>query len=43
MGSDWPHAEGLAEPADFADRVTALGEEGRRKFLRDNALAMVTA
>jgi predicted TIM-barrel fold metal-dependent hydrolase len=41
MGSDWPHAEGLAEPADFYDRMTGLGDENRRKFLRDNALSVL--
>ena len=43
MGSDWPHAEGLAEPADYVDKVAGLGPEGQRKFLRDNALSLVTA
>jgi predicted TIM-barrel fold metal-dependent hydrolase len=43
MGSDWPHAEGLREPADFYLRVEALGDETRKKFLRDNALALLTA
>jgi predicted TIM-barrel fold metal-dependent hydrolase len=41
MGSDWPHAEGLREPADFYARVAALGEENRRKFLRDNGLELL--
>jgi len=41
MGSDWPHAEGLAEPADYYTQVSALGDENRRKFLRDNALAVL--
>jgi predicted TIM-barrel fold metal-dependent hydrolase len=36
MGSDWPHAEGLREPADFYAKVEGLGEENRRLFLRDN-------
>jgi predicted TIM-barrel fold metal-dependent hydrolase len=36
MGSDWPHAEGLKEPADFYVRVEGLGEDARRKFLREN-------
>lgn len=43
MGSDWPHAEGLREPADFYLRVEGLGDETRKKFLRDNALALLTA
>ncbi|MGW3967664.1 amidohydrolase family protein [Amycolatopsis sp. NPDC005003] len=41
MGSDWPHAEGLAEPADFYDRLSGLGDENRKKFLRDNALSVL--
>ena len=41
MGSDWPHAEGLREPADFYLRTEGLGEETRRKFLRDNGLALL--
>jgi predicted TIM-barrel fold metal-dependent hydrolase len=41
MGSDWPHAEGLAEPAGFYDRMSGLGDENRRKFLRDNALSVL--
>lgn len=41
MGSDWPHAEGLAEPADLFDRSAGLGDENRRKFLRDNALSLL--
>lgn len=41
MGSDWPHAEGLAEPADYYEQVSALGDDNRRKFLRDNALAVL--
>jgi predicted TIM-barrel fold metal-dependent hydrolase len=36
MGSDWPHAEGLREPADFYAKVEGLGEDNRRKFLREN-------
>ena len=36
MGSDWPHAEGLKEPADFYTKVEGLGEDARRKFLREN-------
>ena len=37
MGSDFPHAEGLAEPADFANLVSSLTPEEQRKILRDNA------
>ena len=43
MGSDWPHAEGLREPADFYTRVEGLGEDKRRQFLRDNSLELLGA
>ena len=42
MGSDWPHAEGLREPADFFHRVEKLGDENRRLFLRENGLKLLT-
>ncbi|WP_174183555.1 amidohydrolase family protein [Nocardia barduliensis] len=38
MGSDWPHAEGLREPADFYARVEGLGDENRKRFIRDNGM-----
>ncbi len=41
MGSDWPHAEGLREPADFFERSAGLGEAKRKQFLRDNGLKLV--
>jgi predicted TIM-barrel fold metal-dependent hydrolase len=37
MGSDFPHAEGLAEPADFAGLLAGLSEPQQRQILRDNA------
>ena len=40
MGSDWPHAEGLREPADFFARVEGLGDDERRHFLRDNGMTL---
>jgi predicted TIM-barrel fold metal-dependent hydrolase len=40
MGSDWPHAEGLREPADFFARVEGLGDDKRRHFLRDNGMTL---
>jgi predicted TIM-barrel fold metal-dependent hydrolase len=36
FGSDYPHPEGLAEPADFADLVAPLGEDAVRRIMRDN-------
>ncbi|MBA2280435.1 MAG: amidohydrolase [Actinomycetota bacterium] len=43
FGSDWPHAEGLAEPTSYADDLSAAGfdEAEVRAIMRDNALALV--
>lgn len=41
FGSDYPHSEGLAEPADFAKRVESAGAEVTRKIMRDNAAALL--
>jgi predicted TIM-barrel fold metal-dependent hydrolase len=40
MGSDWPHAEGLREPAEMWHRVGDLDAERRRYFLRDNGMSL---
>jgi len=42
FGSDWPHAEGLAEPTAFAADVPWLDADGLRAVMRDNALALLT-
>lgn len=39
-GSDWPHAEGMREPAEQFLRVEGLGEERRRHFMRDNGIEL---
>jgi predicted TIM-barrel fold metal-dependent hydrolase len=37
FGSDFPHGEGLADPAEYANAMLAdLNEEQRRKIMRDN-------
>jgi predicted TIM-barrel fold metal-dependent hydrolase len=41
FGSDFPHPEGLAEPAEFADEIAELSEPEQRLILRDNALRLV--
>jgi predicted TIM-barrel fold metal-dependent hydrolase len=41
MGSDYPHAEGLAIPADFAELLTPLSPEDQRKIMRENAKALL--
>lgn len=37
MGSDWPHAEGLADPRDFAKLIDSLSDEDQHKILWENA------
>ena len=41
MGSDFPHAEGLAEPAGFAALLDGLPEAQQRQILRDNAARLL--
>lgn len=36
FGSDYPHPEGLAEPTEFADRLTGLDANDVRKIMRGN-------
>jgi hypothetical protein len=37
FGSDWPQAEGLADPKQYFDYLTALSVDDRRKVMRDIA------
>jgi predicted TIM-barrel fold metal-dependent hydrolase len=38
FGSDWPHAEGVADPMAAAERAVAgLADPGRRNILGTNA------
>jgi predicted TIM-barrel fold metal-dependent hydrolase len=37
MGSDYPHPEGVAEPAELAKRAESLDPDFQRLYLRDNA------
>lgn len=41
FGSDWPHAEGTEQPADYARYLEKLGPEVSRRILRDNALELM--
>ena len=41
MGSDYPHAEGLADPRDFHGLVSHLPEEQQRWILRENGYRLV--
>jgi predicted TIM-barrel fold metal-dependent hydrolase len=43
MGSDFPHAEGMAEPADFAGLLDGLTAAQQRQILRDNAAKLFGA
>jgi predicted TIM-barrel fold metal-dependent hydrolase len=42
FGSDWPHAEGLAEPSDFADALGHLDDDDLRKVMRENARSLLS-
>jgi predicted TIM-barrel fold metal-dependent hydrolase len=41
FGSDFPHAEGLAEPVQFLEGIQGLPAEQVRMIMRDNALGLV--
>jgi predicted TIM-barrel fold metal-dependent hydrolase len=41
FGSDWPHSEGIAEPADYAGKLTAFGAETTRKIMRSNVAELI--
>ncbi len=41
MGSDYPHAEGMAEPAEFRLLVDRLPEDEQRWILRENGFSLV--
>ncbi len=41
MGSDYPHAEGLAEPGEFRNLVSQLPEDQQRWILRENGFSLV--
>jgi predicted TIM-barrel fold metal-dependent hydrolase len=42
MGSDWPHAEGLADPVSYIDdlRRTGYSDDDARLVMRENGLAL---
>ncbi len=41
LGSDFPHAEGLAAPGAFADALASLPEAEIRRVMRDNGRALL--
>ena len=40
LGSDWPHAEGLVDPTDFALDLDGFSDEEVKKVMRDNCDAL---
>ena len=40
MGSDFPHAEGLAEPVEFEALLGSMGEDMKRRIMQGNAEAL---
>jgi predicted TIM-barrel fold metal-dependent hydrolase len=42
FGSDYPHAEGLADPVSFVKEVDTLSEADIHKIMHDNIRALVT-
>ncbi len=41
MGSDFPHAEGLAEPIRFVDELKDFDAEQTRLIMRDNGRTLL--
>ncbi len=37
FGSDWPHAEGVAQPKDFLEKVQSFTPEAQRRIMVENA------
>jgi predicted TIM-barrel fold metal-dependent hydrolase len=42
FGSDWPHAEGLAEPTAFIHDIPGFSADEAKRVMRDNAWALAT-
>jgi predicted TIM-barrel fold metal-dependent hydrolase len=42
FGSDWPHVEGLADPAAFVKELDGLSEAEIKSIMRDNTLDLLT-
>jgi predicted TIM-barrel fold metal-dependent hydrolase len=43
FGSDWPHAEGTPEPADYLDALKTFDGGAVKRIMRDNALELLGA
>lgn len=42
FGSDWPHAEGLANPTDFRHDLVGFTDDEVRMIMRENGLRLIT-
>lgn len=42
MGSDYPHAEGIADPAAFEKDLDGFSDEDVRLIMRENGLQLAT-
>ena len=42
FGSDWPHAEGLADPTSFIKEIDGVSDADAKKIMHDNARQLVT-
>jgi predicted TIM-barrel fold metal-dependent hydrolase len=41
FGSDWPHGEGLAEPASFVDELSEFAPDEVERIMRTNCAELV--
>jgi predicted TIM-barrel fold metal-dependent hydrolase len=41
LGSDWPHAEGLAEPTHFVRDLEGFAPAAVRRIMRENTAGLV--
>jgi predicted TIM-barrel fold metal-dependent hydrolase len=41
FGSDYPHAEGLAEPTEFVNDLDGFSEGDKRLVMRENGMSLV--
>jgi hypothetical protein len=41
LGSDWPHAEGLAEPIRFLDELKEFSADETRLVMRENGMRLL--
>jgi predicted TIM-barrel fold metal-dependent hydrolase len=41
FGSDWPHGEGLAEPASFVEELTEFSPDEVQRIMRENCVELV--